>query len=97
MTVRNTGRAQWIGSTEAFGGVSVGIHLYDAGGTLVDLEYARHPLPSAIAPGEEATVSFTLPPLPAGHHLLEFDCVANLVAWFAQTGSNVTRVHVDVR
>jgi len=95
VTVRNTGRAQWIASTETFGGVWLGVRLYDQTGGLIDLEWARHPMPEALAPGAEASFVFQLPTLAAGRHLLEFDCVANLVAWFGQIGSNVTRVFVE--
>lgn len=95
VSVRNTGRARWIESTEPFGGVCVGVHRYDSGGALVDLEYARHVLPRSLAPGDETMIEFRLPRLPPGQHLLEFDCVADQVAWFGQIGSNVTRVRVE--
>jgi SAM-dependent methyltransferase len=90
--VKNTGRARWLASSENFGGVSLGIHRYDENGVLADLEYARFPLPKPLAPGEETTFEVQLPALPAGTHILELDCVANHVAWFAQTGSKITRV-----
>jgi SAM-dependent methyltransferase len=93
--VKNTGRARWLASSETFGGVSLGVHRYDANGVLADLEYARFPLPEPLAPGGESTLEVQLPALPAGTHILELDCVANLVAWFAQTGSHITRVTVQ--
>jgi ubiquinone/menaquinone biosynthesis C-methylase UbiE len=96
LTVRNIGTAQWLPSTEEHGRVTVGVQRHDANGTLVDLNYEHLELPRALAPGEEVTFDAYLRPLPAGRHVLEFDCVAQHVAWFAQTGSEPRRVVVDV-
>ncbi len=95
--IRNTGEAKWLPSSEAFGGVSLGCRLYDEHGKLLDGEFARRPLPRALAPNEETSLAFTLPAIDAGRYLLELDCVANLVTWFGQAGSNVTRVKVEVQ
>jgi hypothetical protein len=94
-TVRNLGRAPWLPSSEAFGGVSLGCHLYDADGRLLDHEYAWCWLPQVLGPGEDVTVTFDAPPLQPGRYILELDCVAQQVTWFAQTGSPVTRLRVD--
>ncbi|HKR63102.1 MAG TPA: methyltransferase domain-containing protein [Thermoanaerobaculia bacterium] len=96
VTLRNRGRATWLPSSDEFGAVWLGVHRYAADGTLADLEYARHALTSPVAPGEEVSVTFQLPPLAPGKHVLEFDCVAAHVAWFSQVGSTPTRVTVDV-
>src|SRR6185295_2957506 len=96
VTLRNTGRGRWLPSSEPFGGVSLGCHLFDADGALLRLEYARQPLPSPLAPGEETVLEFQLPPLDPGSYVIELDCVANQVTWFGQAGSPVTRVHVTV-
>lgn len=95
-TVRNTGTAQWLGAAESHGRVTLGCKLHDASGTLLDLNYARADLPRPLAPAESATFDVDLPPLPAGRYIFEFDCVAEFVAWFGQTGSEVRRVEVGV-
>ena len=93
-TVRNTGKARWLDSHEPHGGVSLGAHLHDADGHLLDLDYARTPLPRALEPGEETTVEMTLPPLASGRYVIELDCVAEKVAWFAQVGSTPARIEI---
>jgi SAM-dependent methyltransferase len=95
-TVRNTGRAKWLPSEELYGGVLLGGHLYAENGRLIRFDYAWQGLDRALAPGEETTVAFDLPPLDAGRYVIELDCVANKVAWFAQTGSTPARIAVEV-
>jgi len=94
--VRNTGRGTWLPSSESFGGVSLGCHLYDASGKLLNLDYHWQWLPRALAPGEEVEFDFTLPALEPATHTIEFDCVANKVAWFAQVSSTPVRVTIAV-
>jgi len=94
--IRNIGRAKWLPSDEPFGGVSLGAHLYDAGGQLIRFDYAWQALPAALAPQEETAISFDLPPLEAGQYVIELDCVANKVTWFAQTGSTPARIELTV-
>ena len=38
----------------------------------------------------------TLPLLEAGRYLVEIDCVAQRVGWFAQFGSKSARIAIDV-
>lgn len=96
VTVRNTGKAKWLDSHEPHGGVALGCHLHDGEGRLVNLDYARCVLPRPLDPGEEVTFDTTFPPLAAGQWVLELDCVAEKVAWFAQTGSTPSRIRVAV-
>ncbi|HEV7237925.1 MAG TPA: methyltransferase domain-containing protein [Thermoanaerobaculia bacterium] len=96
VTVRNTGKAKWLDSNEPHGGVALGCHLHNAEGRLVDLDYGRVALPRPLDPGEEVTFDTTFPPLEAGRWMLELDCVAELVAWFAQTGSTPTRIEIEI-
>jgi SAM-dependent methyltransferase len=95
VTVRNIGKARWLDSHEPHGGVALGAHLHDANGQLVNLDYARTVLPRPLGPGEEVTFDFTLPPLEPGRWVVELDCVAERVAWFAQVGSTPTRLEID--
>jgi hypothetical protein len=96
VTVRNSGTVVWLPSDEAVGGVSLGTHLYDGSGRLVRFEYGSHALPRALAPGEEVSLSIAMPALAAGRYIIELDCVASRVTWFAQTGSQPVRATIDV-
>lgn len=96
VTVRNTGTARWLPSTETYGGVAVGGHLYDSSGRLLQLDLPKAHLPGSLAAGEEAVVGFMLPKLEPGAYDIEIDLVANQVAWFAQIGSRPARVPITV-
>jgi hypothetical protein len=98
-TVTNRGSAIWLPSNATFGGVAAGAHLYDAAGKLItfDLHWERlTDPPREIAPGETVTVRISLPSQPAGKYLLEIDCVAARVTWFAQAGSRPAQLAVEV-
>ncbi|HUP63264.1 MAG TPA: methyltransferase domain-containing protein [Thermoanaerobaculia bacterium] len=95
-TIHNTGRARWLPSDELYGGVVLGGHLYTPEGRLAKFDYAWIPIPRALAPQEEVTFTFDLPPVEHGRYVLELDCVANKVTWFAQVGSVPARMEVDV-
>ena len=99
MTVTNSGEAVWLMPDAEYGGVSVGVHVYDAAGKLLEFDCVRQRLadpPREISPGETVTCRLALPPRPAGRYILEVDCVASKVTWFAQVGSTPARVAVDV-
>jgi SAM-dependent methyltransferase len=96
--VTNTGTAAWLPWGVTPGGVGLGVHVYDASGTLVSFDFHVEPLTSPareIAPGETVTCRFLLPPLPPGRHRLELDCVASQVTWFAQAGSRTVLLVTD--
>ncbi len=95
-TITNSGRAKWLPSTEEFGGVSLGCHLYDGSGRLINLDYDWQHLPRALDPGESLEIEFALPAVDAGSYTFELDCVANKVAWFTQAGSQPLRLRVVV-
>ena len=98
-TVTNRGTAIWLPSDAAFGGVAIGAHLHDAAGKLItfDLHWERlTDPPREIAPGEVTRVRISLPAQPPGRYLLEIDCVAAGVSWFAQLGSQPARLTLDV-
>jgi SAM-dependent methyltransferase len=98
-TVTNSGSAAWLPSDAAYGGVSLGAHLYDAAGALLSFDFATARLtdpPREIAPGETVDCSVWLPPLRAGRYVLQLDCVAAHVAWFAQIGSRPAIVPLEI-
>lgn len=96
-TVTNTGRAVWLPSGVSPGGVSLGVHLYDASGALLAFDFHTAPLttpPREVAPGEAVACRLTLPPLKPGRYRVELDCVAEHVTWFAQAGSRTVSLDV---
>lgn len=98
-TVTNVGSALWLPSGTVPAGVSLGCHLYEAGGGEIAHDYHWAHLaepPRRIEPGETVEIAFELPALSAGHYMLEFDCVADRVMWFAQGGSRAVRIDVEV-
>jgi hypothetical protein len=98
-TVTNRGASIWLASHEPYGGVALGAHLYDGDGKLITFDVHWQQLtqpPREIGPGETVTVRFALPPLDAGRYVLEFDCVAARVSWFAPLGSKPARVALEV-
>ena len=98
-TVTNSGAATWLPSSADPGGVALGVHLYDSSRRLVTFDYhwvALTSPPRAVPAGETVRCRVTLPPLTAGRYWLEFDCVAQRVAWFAQIGSGAAAIPVEV-
>ncbi|MEA2338469.1 MAG: hypothetical protein QOE82_2476 [Thermoanaerobaculia bacterium] len=98
-TITNRGEAIWLASDAGPGAVAVGAHLHDANGKLItfDLQWERLTAPPReIAPGETVTVRMSLPPQKAGRYVLEIDCVAAGVAWFAQLGSQPAQLALEV-
>jgi hypothetical protein len=87
LTVRNTGTSVWLeSSAKPPGQVLVGVHQLNIDGGMVDLDYARISLGQfSINPAEERSVDFELP-LPIVPGFLEFDLVAEGVAWFEVLG-----------
>jgi len=96
----NVGEAIWLPRTADIGGVSLGFHVFDESGALLRTEVLSNALKEGfheVAPGEMATLTVALPPLPSGRYVVEIDCVADRVGWFAQLGSRPARVEVDVK
>ena len=99
VTVTNSGSAVWLTPDAEYGGVAVGVHVYDASGALLVFDCARQRLTDPareIAPGETVACRVRVPPQPAGRYILELDCVAARVTWFSQMGSQPVRIPVDV-
>ena len=99
-TATNTGTTRWLPSDAPLGPVLLGIHLLDGGGKYLDRDYARVPLPhgtgAGIASGESVTLTFDLAaPTEPGSYQLEFDLVAEHVAWFEMNGVPTIRRSVE--
>jgi hypothetical protein len=98
-SVTNSGTATWLPSNTPLGGVLLGAHVYDGAGTRLSFDAGRQALsepPRTIAPGTTVQVRLALPPLPAGSYVIELDCVAEGVIWFAQAGSAPAAVRVTI-
>ena len=97
--VSNAGDATWLPSDVSPGGVLLGAHLYDESGQLLEFDIHREPLTRpvrAVVPGETIRCRMVLPPQRAGRYVIEVDCVAERVAWFAPLGSRPARLPIDV-
>jgi 2-polyprenyl-3-methyl-5-hydroxy-6-metoxy-1,4-benzoquinol methylase len=100
VTVSNSGTAVWLPPDAASGGVTLGAHLYSDDGKLITFDFHRQAMSAPareIVPGEMLTMRVALPPQAPGRYLIELDCVAANVTWFAQVGSLPARIVVDVR
>jgi 2-polyprenyl-3-methyl-5-hydroxy-6-metoxy-1,4-benzoquinol methylase len=96
-TITNTGQASWLQEPGEIGTVNLGAHLFSNDGTLIDYDFLRAPLAAdaqPIAAGTTLEVSATLPQLASGTYRVEFDLVAEGVAWFADTGNRT--VHIEL-
>jgi SAM-dependent methyltransferase len=94
-SLRNTGQARWLHEgREIFGLVRLGSHLAHADGTLIDLDFSRHPLPASVAPGESIDMEIALVLPEPGEYRLTFDLVAEGVSWFENLGSRPVEVRV---
>ncbi len=94
-TATNTGTTHWLASDAVQGPVLIGVHLLDAEGKYLDRDYTRIPLPrgsgGGVASGEAVAFDFELAaPESPGDYQLEFDLVAEHVAWFEMNGVPTT-------
>jgi SAM-dependent methyltransferase len=98
--VTNTGSATWLPSSAAAGSVSIGAHVYDEPSErLLAFAAAIAPPvdpPREIAPGETVRCRITIPPQQRGRYIVELDCVASGVTWFAPIGSRPARVSIEI-
>lgn len=96
----NTGLARWTARGEApndRGAVLLGSHLLREDEEEIAWDYGRAHLPGDVGPGEsvEFTVSVRAPSEP-GRYVVEFDVLAEHVAWFEDFGSGTLRHPLSV-
>ena len=109
----NTGTSAWRTVQESetetpysvpSGTVLVGVHLLDASGKLIEIDFARASVRQdgvSVLPGESVRVPFTLPPLPAAvaapgtAYRLAFDLVSEDMRWFADIAGGAPAVVVE--
>ena len=95
LRVENIGLARWPAGGEAGsnkGAVYLGSHLLKVNEDEVDWDYARARLPRDLEPGETANIEITVrAPQTPGSYIVEFDMVAEHIAWFEDHGSGTLR------
>ncbi len=99
--VTNTGASVWFPRSAGLGAVQLGCHIYDNKGKIIRHSYHWESLTPgegiAIHPNETVETEVSVPALPRGHYILEFDLVSNEVCWFvAVGGSRPVKVAVEV-
>jgi len=78
--------------------VRLGAQLCGADGALLNRDYERAWLPSALSPGSAADVPITIKaPETPGHYVLKFDLVSEGIDWFEACGSPTTTRELVVR
>ena len=75
--------------------ITVGIHLLDKNGVMIDNDFLHASLGCPFAPGDERAVLLTLPNIPQGGYQLEVDLVQEGYAWFAEKGGETKRVEIS--
>jgi len=71
--------------------IRLGAQLCDAGGTLIDRDFARAWLPCNVPAGGRTDVAIEIPvPPERGRYVLKFDLVSEGIDWFERCGSETT-------
>ncbi|MGH9967892.1 MAG: DUF1698 domain-containing protein [Pyrinomonadaceae bacterium] len=98
--VKNAGLRPWRIHGEdqsGRGAVQLGAHLLRSDEEELSWDYGRADLPSNLEPGAEAIVSIGLQaPAKPGNYIVEFDMVAEHIAWFEDFGSGTLRHELSV-
>lgn len=101
LRVENIGMARWPASREEANGkgaVSLGSHLLKDTEEEVDWDYGRARLPGDLEPGSATQLEIKLrAPQTPGKYIVEFDMVAEHVAWFEDHGSGTLRHQLIVK
>jgi tRNA (mo5U34)-methyltransferase len=100
LRVQNIGSASWPAAGERVtdkGTVYLGSHLLLETEDEVEWDYGRARLSREVGPGESANIEIELlAPATPGKYIVEFDMVAEHVAWFEDHGSGTLRLPLVV-
>jgi hypothetical protein len=100
-TVTNNSKAVWLPRSAGIGAVQLGCHVYDSDGKIYHHSFHWEVLTPGdgrkVLPDETLEVEVTLPPLPTGNYILEFDMVSYQVSWFARNGSPTVRTTASIQ
>jgi ubiquinone/menaquinone biosynthesis C-methylase UbiE len=98
--VTNNSPSVWLPRSAGLGAVHLGCHVYLSDGNLFRHSYHWEALTPGegrpILPNETIETEVSIPALPKGKYLLEFDMVSNDVCWFALNGSQQARIALEV-
>jgi ubiquinone/menaquinone biosynthesis C-methylase UbiE len=98
--VTNNSQSVWLPRSAGLGAVHLGCHVYQGDGKLFRHSYHWEALtPGAgrpVLPNETVETEVSIPALPRGQYLLEFDMVSYDVCWFALNGSQQVRIALEV-
>jgi tRNA (mo5U34)-methyltransferase len=101
LRVENIGMALWSANGDDVtgkGAVSLGSHLLKDTEDEVDWDYGRARLPEDLEPGSATQLEIKLrAPQKPGNYIVEFDMVAEHVAWFEDHGSGTLRHELIVK
>ena len=90
--------ATWLPEGTALGPVRLGSRLLDTKGTWINDSFSRSLLPvsSPVQPGETASFVAKIEAPSRGDYVIEFDMVAEGVAWFSRNGSVTVKIPFSV-
>jgi SAM-dependent methyltransferase len=96
--LENLGDAHWLPAGSIIGEVNLGVHLLDAEGALMDLDFQRAAISpdGGVAPGQVVDVTFDVRDLAPGSYRLEFDLVSERIAWFAENGNATVVLPIEI-
>jgi tRNA (mo5U34)-methyltransferase len=100
LQIKNAGLTSWSAGGEGQtgkGAVQLGAHLLRSDEEELSWDFGRARLPHDLAPGEGTNISIELTaPREPGRYIVEFDMVAEHIAWFEDFGSGTLRVELTV-
>jgi len=98
LSLENSGdTAWWAGSPGEKGAVSLGVHLCDGSGEVLEWDYCHLPLERRVDPDDRLEQVFEIPAPPeAGRYRLRLDLVAAQVGWFESWGVAQLELELEV-
>jgi len=100
LRIENAGLTRWPARGEdqtGKGAVQLGAHLLRSDEEELSWDYGRADLPHDLEPGEAESISIVLTaPQESGRYIVEFDMVAEHIAWFEDFGSGTLRHELPV-
>ncbi len=101
LRIQNAGLTRWPArgyDQTGKGAVQLGAHLLRSDEEELSWDYGRADLPDDLEPGEVESISIALrAPREPGRYIVEFDMVAEHIAWFEDFGSGTLRYELTVK
>ena len=97
LRICNTGRTKWLDENiNQIGVVRIGTHLYDEASNLLNLDFSRHSLESAIEPGQAFEQDIKVKLSDVGKFTISVDLVSEGICWFENVGARPLHLCVNV-